>query len=78
MVDSQQDLGKGSQIERPKTLGEVALEISSQLARGFMEKRLNSGKGIEIPSLGMTITPGRDLVNTDELTAEEKARFLSP
>lgn len=71
MAEKQQHLGKGQEQGRRLTLGEAAQEFVGGIAKMALEETLAKGKMIHIPSLGVVITPDRELKNVSELTDDE-------
>jgi len=63
-----QDLDKGSGEKEKFILGDATVEIAGSIAFGVLEQTLDSGRRIEIPSLGKVITPDREL---QDLTEED-------
>lgn len=69
MAEKQQELGKG---QGPRfTLGDEIARVAEGIALRALENTLDSGKIIFIPSLGLVITPGREIKEVAELTDEE-------
>jgi hypothetical protein len=72
MAEKQQDLGKAPE-EKPILVDDAITQAASSVALGFLEQTLVEGKMIHIPSLGLVITPNRELKEVKDLTDEERA-----
>jgi hypothetical protein len=73
MAEKQQDLGKNPEEKHVFTLGDAAAEVAGGIALFALEKTLAEGKMIHVPSLGLVITPDRELKEIKDLTDEERA-----
>lgn len=48
-------------------------QLAGSLGLLFLEKTLDSGKMVHIPSLGLVITPEREIKEVKDMTPEERA-----
>ena len=73
MAEKQQDLGKNPEEKHTFTLGDAVAEVTGGIALLALERTLAEGRMIHIPSLGLVITPDRELKEVKDLTDEERA-----
>lgn len=73
MVEKRQGLGKGQEQNKSLTLGDAVTQVAEGIALRALEKTLDNGKMIYFPSLGLVITPDKELKEVKDLTDEERA-----
>lgn len=71
MSEKQQDLGQLSEEETIVQNGRTLEAFAGSLALLFVQESLDAGKMIHIPSLGLVITPEKELKKVSDLTEAE-------